>query len=88
MSPHSNIAISGGGRDVKNARRRIEVFERLQNHTDPKLFMPRCIFDGAAIMYSPRELPLSGRDSQTVRVKSFESELLTDLYLWLRKVRR
>lgn len=62
------VAISGGGRDVKNPRRRIEVFERLQNHTDPKLFMPRCIFDGAVIMYSLRELPLSGRDFQTFEV--------------------
>ncbi|KAG1858414.1 Piwi domain-containing protein [Suillus subalutaceus] len=61
-------AISGGGRDVKNPRRRIEVFERLQNHTDPKLFTPRCIFDGTVIMYSSRELPLSGRDSQTFDV--------------------
>ncbi|KAG2041475.1 ribonuclease H-like domain-containing protein [Suillus americanus] len=62
------VSISGGGRDVKNPRRRIEVFERLQNHTDPKLFTPRCIFDGTVIMYSSRELPLSGRDCQTFEV--------------------
>ncbi|KAG2133863.1 ribonuclease H-like domain-containing protein [Suillus cothurnatus] len=59
---------SGGKGDAKNPRRRIEVFERLQNHTDPKLFTPRCIFDGAVIMYSLRELPLTGRDSQTFEV--------------------
>ncbi|KAG1819562.1 ribonuclease H-like domain-containing protein [Suillus subaureus] len=81
MVPHSSIAISGSGRDVKNPRRRIEVFERLQNHTDPKLFTPRCIFDGTVIMYSSRELPLSGRDSQTCKSKVFESELLINLYL-------
>ncbi|KAG1736714.1 Piwi domain-containing protein [Suillus lakei] len=62
------LAISGGGRDVKNPRRRIEVFERLQNHTDPKTFTPRCIFDGAVILYSSRELPLSGGDCQTFEV--------------------
>lgn len=62
------VAISREGREVKNPRRRIEVFERLQNHTDPKMFMPRCIFDGAVIMYSSRELPLTGRDSQTFEV--------------------
>ncbi|KAG2061216.1 Piwi-domain-containing protein [Suillus hirtellus] len=61
-------AISGSGKDMKNPRRRTEVFERLQNHTDPKLFTPRCIFDGAVIMYCPRELPLSGGDSQTFEV--------------------
>jgi eukaryotic translation initiation factor 2C len=69
LVPHLHIAITSGGKgDAKNPRRRIEVFERLQNHTDPKLFTPRCIFDGAVIMYSLRELPLTGRDSQTVRV--------------------
>ncbi|KAG2158147.1 Piwi-domain-containing protein [Suillus bovinus] len=68
MAERHIVAISGGGRDVRNPRRRIEVFERLQNHTDPNLFTPRCIFDGAVIMYSPRELPLSGRDSQTFEV--------------------
>ncbi|KIK45842.1 hypothetical protein CY34DRAFT_22361 [Suillus luteus UH-Slu-Lm8-n1] len=61
-------AISREGREVKNPRRRIEVFQRLQNHIDPKTFPPRCIFDGAVIMYSARELPLSGRDSQTFDV--------------------
>ncbi|KAG2064881.1 hypothetical protein BDR04DRAFT_1109465 [Suillus decipiens] len=68
MAPHPNIAISGDRRDVKNPHRRIEVFEHLQNHTNPRLFMPRCIFD-RVIMYSSRELPLFARDSQAVNAQ-------------------
>ncbi|KAG2063332.1 hypothetical protein BDR04DRAFT_1123331 [Suillus decipiens] len=51
-------AISGGGRDVKNPRRRIEVFERLQNHTVPRLFMLRCVLT----VYPSRKLSGGRRD--------------------------
>ena len=36
----------------KEPRRRIEVFERLQNHTHPDIFKPKVIYDGDAIAYS------------------------------------
>ncbi|KAI6110019.1 Piwi domain-containing protein [Pisolithus sp. B1] len=34
--------------EVKQAGRRIEIFERLQNHTEPTLFTPKVIYDGDA----------------------------------------
>ena len=36
----------------KDARRRTEVFERLQNHTQPNVFSPKVIYDSDAIAYS------------------------------------
>ncbi|KAI5983814.1 Piwi domain-containing protein [Pisolithus albus] len=38
--------------EVKQGGRRIEIFERLQNHTEPTLFTPKVIYDGDAIAYS------------------------------------
>ncbi|KAL4065381.1 Piwi-domain-containing protein [Scleroderma citrinum] len=59
--------------ELKPASRRIEVFERLQNHTEPVTFTPKVIYDGDAIAYSSRvlafgqaqsfEVNMSGRDS-------------------------
>jgi eukaryotic translation initiation factor 2C len=56
------------GRGIKNPRRRVEIVEKLQNHVNPKLFTPRCIYDGTLILYSLHELPLVGEDSHTVNV--------------------
>ncbi|KAG1749019.1 ribonuclease H-like domain-containing protein [Suillus paluster] len=61
-------AITGAVGVLKNPRRRIEVMERLQNHTNARLFTPRCIYDGAVILYSTHELQLAGGDSQTFDV--------------------
>ena len=36
----------------RDARRRTEVFERLQNHTQNSLFSPKAIYDSDAIAYS------------------------------------
>ncbi|KAF8436955.1 Piwi domain-containing protein [Boletus edulis BED1] len=40
-----------------DARRRIEIFERLQNHAQPDVFKPKVIYDSDAIAYSSRVLP-------------------------------
>jgi len=37
------------GRDIKNPHRRVEIVEKLQNHVNPKLFTPRCIYDGTVL---------------------------------------
>ncbi|OJA17422.1 hypothetical protein AZE42_04820 [Rhizopogon vesiculosus] len=58
------------GRDIKNPRRRVEIVEKLQIHVNPKLFTPRCIYDGTVILYSLRELPLIGGDSQTLSLST------------------
>ncbi|KIN94492.1 hypothetical protein M404DRAFT_381554 [Pisolithus tinctorius Marx 270] len=42
--------------EIRQAGRRIEIFERLQNHTEPTLFTPKVIYDGDAIAYSGRIL--------------------------------
>ncbi|KAF8558461.1 Piwi-domain-containing protein [Imleria badia] len=39
------------------SRRRIEIFERLQNHTQPGVFKPKVIYDSDAIAYSSTVLP-------------------------------
>ncbi|KAJ8592794.1 hypothetical protein M405DRAFT_859423 [Rhizopogon salebrosus TDB-379] len=62
------VVTFGDGRDIKNPRRRAEIVEKLQNHVHPKLFTPRCVYDGTVILYSPRELPLAGGDSHTFEV--------------------
>ncbi|KAG8217323.1 putative argonaute-like protein [Butyriboletus roseoflavus] len=52
---HSNhfLACTFGDEKVsKDSRRRIEVIERLQNHTQPGLFSPKVIYDSDAIAYS------------------------------------
>jgi len=43
--------------DKRQSHRRIEVFERLQNHTRPEVFTPKVIYDGDAIAYSSTVLP-------------------------------
>ncbi|KAF8840966.1 Piwi-domain-containing protein [Paxillus ammoniavirescens] len=42
--------------EIKNALRRIEVFERLQNHSQPDVFSPKVIYDSDAIAYSSHTL--------------------------------
>ena len=42
------------------------IVEKLQNHVNPKLFTPLCVYDGTVILYSLRKLPLVGGDSHTV----------------------
>ncbi|KIJ60652.1 hypothetical protein HYDPIDRAFT_43184 [Hydnomerulius pinastri MD-312] len=43
-------------RSLKEARRRIEVFERLQNRVQPAVFKPKVIYDSDAIAYSSHVL--------------------------------
>ncbi|KAN0075335.1 Piwi domain containing protein [Tylopilus felleus] len=38
--------------EKSQSHRRIEVFERLQNHTQPNIFTPKVIYDSDAIAYS------------------------------------
>ena len=38
--------------EKSQSHRRIEVFERLQNHTHPNIFTPKVIYDSDAIAYS------------------------------------
>lgn len=42
----------GDDRVSRDSRRRIEIFERLQNHTQPDVFKPKVIYDSDAIAYS------------------------------------
>lgn len=42
----------GDDKVSRDPRRRIEVFERLQNHTQPGMFKPKAIYDSDAIAYS------------------------------------
>ena len=41
--------------------------EKLQNHINPNIFSPRCVYDGTAILYLLRELPLVGGDTHMVK---------------------
>ncbi|KAH0830397.1 hypothetical protein J3R83DRAFT_1791 [Lanmaoa asiatica] len=50
--PYYQYDAFGDERVSKDSRRRIEVFERLQNHTQPGLFKPKVIYDSDAIAYS------------------------------------
>lgn len=45
----------------RDSRRRIEIFERLQNHTQPGIFKPKVIYDGDAIAYSSTILSFGNR---------------------------
>ncbi|KAH7929773.1 Piwi-domain-containing protein [Leucogyrophana mollusca] len=42
-----------------NPRKRHAIVERLQNHTAPTIFNPRCVYDGKAILYSSHALMLA-----------------------------
>ena len=57
-------AITAFDPDLYKASRRIEVFERLQNHTAPETFTPKVIYDGDKIAYASRVLPFG--ESQSV----------------------
>lgn len=63
------VVTFGNGRDIKNPRRWVEIVEKLQNRVNTKVFTPRCVYDGTVIIYSLRELPLAGGDSQTVNMQ-------------------
>ncbi|KAH7889904.1 Piwi-domain-containing protein [Phlebopus sp. FC_14] len=53
---------------VSPARRRIEIFERLQNHTAPGVFTPKVIYDSDAICYASRVLPFGNSATFTVNM--------------------
>lgn len=52
--------------ELNKASRRIEFFERLQNHTQPETFTPKVIYDGDAIAYSSHVLAFG--QSQTFEI--------------------
>jgi len=52
--------------ELKNADRRIQFLQHLQNVVAPDIFNPRIVYDGRAIAYSPgRALPLAGGTGET-----------------------
>ena len=54
------------------SRRRIEIFERLQNHTQPGIFKPKVIYDSDAIAYSSTVLSF-GNAATVSRVECWRS---------------
>ena len=53
--------------ELKNADRRIQFLQHLQNVVAPNVFNPRVVYDGRALAYSPgRVLPLAGGTGETV----------------------
>jgi eukaryotic translation initiation factor 2C len=55
--------------ELKNADRRIQYIQHLQNVVAPNIFNPRVVYDGRALAYSPgRTLPLAGGTGETFSI--------------------
>jgi len=46
--------------EPKHARHAQEILDRLQNHTEPRVFTPKAVYDGKAILFASHQLRLSG----------------------------